>query len=200
MTSQQLYDTIKMMYPLSEVSSICYADQVCLRNGFCAHSQSAKVINFDSVKDDFCNGQSEKPSSVDVICVSRTDKVFYFVELKGWKKYIENVSKQKHTPKDTVEGYKLSKKLSDSLEICRQLASNKELFSDIPIRFLLVTDIETKTHGIESFHSLLNQLGETSSNICLECLRMARKTLDLEIGIDRDYISCQDFDKFIQSN
>ena len=200
MTSQQLYDTIKRMYPLSEVLSICYAEQACLRNGFCTHSQSIRVINFDSVKDEFCKGYPEKPSSVDVICVSGTDKVFYFVELKGWKKYIENVSKQKHTPKDTVEGYKLSKKLSDSQNICKQIASNKELFSDIPIRFLLVTDIETKTHGIESFHSLLNQLGETSSNIYLECLQLARNTLDLEIGIDRDYISCQDFDEFIWSN
>lgn len=199
MTPHDLYELIKGMYPHSEVPSICYTDKSCLRNGFCTHVQSTKVINFDKVKDDFCKGQSEKPASVDAICISGSDKVFYFIELKGWKKYLETQSKQRRSPQETVEGYKLSAKLSDSQRLCERLTSSSKLFADIPIRFLLVTDIDTKTHGIESFHSMLNQLGQTSTNIYLDCLQLARNTLESEIKIEREYISCKEFDSHMKS-
>ncbi len=150
--------------------------------------------------DEFCKGQTKKPTSVDAICVSGTDKAFYFIELKGWKKYIENYAKQKLSPRETAEGYKLSKKLSESQQLCIQLTSNTNLFDNIPIRFLLVTDIDTQTKGLESLHSMLNQLGQTSTNIYLDCWQEARSALDSEIMINRDYISCKDFDIFLSKH
>ncbi len=199
MTPQDLYEFIKREYPHCEVPSICYIDKSCLQNGFCTHAQSTTLIDFDRVKDDHCKGLPAKPASVDAICISGTDKVFYFIELKGWKKYLETQSKQKRSPKETAEGYKLFTKLSDSLRLCEQIVSNNELFADIPIRFLLVTDIDTKTHGIESFHSVLNLLGQTSTNIYLDCLQQARNILESEIKIEREYISCKEFDNHIKS-
>lgn len=199
MTAQQLYDTIKQACPHSEVSSVCYTNQSCRRYGFCADMQSGNVIDFDAVKDEMCKGQTSKPASVDAVCVSGTDHAFYFVELKGWQRYIDNKCKQKLTPEETASGYNLSGKLSSSQRLCMQIAADDDLFSKIPVRFLLVTDIDTRTNGIDAFHSMLNQLGQSSNNIYNECLTHAQKALDSEILIDKEYITCKDFDSYIMS-
>lgn len=199
MTAQQLYDTIKQAYPHSEVSSICCTNQSCRRYGFCADKQSGDVIDFDAVKDAMCKGQTAKPASVDAVCVSGTDHAFYFVELKGWQRYIDNICKQKLTPEETASGYNLSGKLSSSQRLCMQIAADDDLFSKIPVRFLLVTDIDISTNGIEAFHSLLNQLGQSSTDIYLECLSQARKSLESEVYIDRDYVCCKDFTHFLSN-
>lgn len=199
MTAQQLYDTIKKYYPQCEVSSICYTSQSCRRYGFCADMQSGNVIDFDAIKDEMCKGQTLKPASVDAVCVSGTDHAFYFVELKGWQRYIDNRYKQKLTPEETALGYNLAGKLSASQRLCMQIAADDNLFSKIPVRFLLVTDIDTQTNGIEAFHSLLNQLGQSSTYIYSECLSQARRCLESEIFIDHDYVSCKDFTRFLNN-
>ena len=199
MTAQQLYYTIKQAYPQSEVSSICYTNQRCKRNGFCADMQTGNVIDFDSVKDDMCKGQASKPASVDAVCVTGIGHVFYFVELKGWQLYIDNIYNQKRTPEETASGYNLAGKLSDSQRLCMQLASDNNLFATMPVRFLLVTDINTQADGINAFHSLLNQLGQSSTDLYSECLSQARRTLDLEIFIDKDYVSCKDFARYLSN-
>lgn len=199
MTAQQLYDIIKQTCPQCEVSSICYTNQSCKRYGFCADMQSGNVIDFDAVKDGMCKGQAAKPASVDAVCVSGIDHVFYFVELKGWQRYIDNQCKKKLTPEETTLGYNLAGKLLDSQRLCMQIADDEELFFKMPVRFLLVTDIDTQTNGIDAFHSMLNQLSQSSNNIYNECLTHAQKALDSEILIDKEYITCKDFDSYIMS-
>lgn len=197
MTPQQLYDTIKQAYPQSEVSSICYTNKDCKRNGFCADFQSGNVIDFDTVKDLMCKGQPAQPASVDAVCVSGDDHVFYFVELKGWQRYIDNIYNQKRTPEETASGYNLAGKLADSQRLCMQITADNTLFDRMPVRFLLVTDIDTKTNGINAFHSMLNQLGQSSTDLYSECLSQAQKSLDSEIYIEKDYVFCKDFTSFL---
>ncbi len=201
MTPQQLYDTIKQAFPKSEVASICYTSRDCLRNGFCSNQQAGKVIDFDSVKEVAYKGVTPTPASVDAVCVSsEDDPAFVFVELKGWKQYIDKIYYQKQTPQEKASGYNLAGKLSDSQHLCMKLAGDKDLFLHIPVRFLLVTDINTEYNGIDAFHSMLNQLADTSSHLYSECLSEARKCLESEIYIDRDYISCKDFDRYLCSS
>lgn len=199
MTAQQLYDTIKKYYPQCEVNSMCYTNQSCKRYGFCADMQSGNVIDFDAVKDEMCKGQTSKPASVDAVCVSGTGHAFYFVELKGWQRYIDNICKQKFTPEETASGYNLAGKLSASQSLCMQITADDNLFTKFPVRFLLVTDIDTRTNGIEAFHSLLNQLGQSSTNIYSECLSQARRILESEVFIDKDYVCCKDFTRFLSN-
>ncbi len=198
MTPQQLYDIIKSAYPQCEVTSLCHTNKTCIGKGFCEDKQSTNVIDFDLVKEIKYNGQTPTPASVDAVCVSSGKRpVFCFVEIKGWQLYIENMYHQRNSIQETATSYNLAGKLSDSQRLCMELASDKNLFANIPVRFVLVTDIDTTTNGIGALHSMLNQLGQTSTNVYSECLTQARRTLDSEIYIDREYITCKKFDNFL---
>lgn len=200
MTPQQLYNTIKRIYPHYEVASICHTNKDCLRNGFCSNVQSVNVINFDFVKEDFYKGQTPTPASVDAVCVSTNGKQkFCFVEMKGWQQYMNKISRQKRTPEETALGYNLAGKLNDSQQLCIDLVADKDLFSKISVQFLLVTDIDTKINGIEAFQSLLNQLGQTSSNLYSKCITESCKVLESEIFIDKVYLTCKNFDQILNS-
>ena len=199
MTPQQLYDFIKMAYPVCEVASICCVSKDCVRGGFCPDKQTEKVINFDAVKDKFYKGQTPTPASVDAICVSTGDlHRFCFVEMKGWKLYIDNVTKQKLTPEETAAGYNLAGKLVDSQQLCIDITAEKDLFAFMPIQFILVTDIDTSLNGIEAFQSMLNLLGQTSTDLYSKCLSQANKCLESEIYIDKVYTTCKDCDKIFK--
>ncbi len=198
MTSQQLYDIIKESYPQSEVASVCYTNKDCLREGFCIDKQTHNVIDFDSVKDMRYRGKAPTPSSVDAVCVSTGEtQTFCFVELKGWRRYIYNLKHQKYSPERTAEDYNLAGKLSDSQRICIELTEDSDLFAEMSVFFLLVTDIEVETRGIDALHTMLNQLGQTSTYWYSECLRQAHKSLDATIYINKAYITCREFDRFL---
>lgn len=199
MTPQQLYDTIRQAYPHTEVASICYTNRTCKQDGFCPDLQTGNVIDFDAVKDSRYKGMAPTPASVDAVCVSNKERqIFFFVEMKGWQKYIDKVYYQKQTPKEIASGYNLAGKLSDSQRLCVELASDKNLFAKMPVQFLLVTDIDTETQGINSFHSMLNMLGQSSTHLYSECLNQAQKSLDSEIYIDKAYITCKEFNNFLK--
>lgn len=201
MTPQQLYDTIKQAYPQYEVGSICFTNKDCKRDGFCAEMQTGNVIDFDAVKETKYKGQAPTPASVDAVCVANIgEQIFTFVELKGWQKYIDNIYHQKCTPEEISVGYNLAGKLSGSQCLCMELTSDNELFSDMRVQFLLVTDLDTKTRGIDAFHTMLNLLGQSSTHIYSECIRQANIILDTEIYIDKAYISCKEFTSFINNH
>ena len=68
-------------------------------------------------------------------------------------------------------------------------------FSDMPIVFLLVTDIDVNKNGIDNFNHNLNALASTSTVTYSECITKSRQTLNSEIYIQHDYICCKDFDE-----
>lgn len=110
-----------------------------------------------------------------------------------------HLKKQKRNIEETAKEYNLSGKLKDSQTLCIDLTSDKELFANMPVVFLLVTDIDVNKEGIENFNYNLNALASTSSDIYSECITESRRTLESEIRIQHDYVYCKDFDEHMKS-
>lgn len=199
MTPTELYDFIRSLYPNHEVDSICQTDKYCKRVGLCTDKQGLHVIDFDKLKDTYYNKVTQKPASVDAVCVGNLQKYFCFVELKGWRNYMLHLKKQKRNIEETAKEYNLSGKLKDSQRLCCELTSDNELFSDMPIVFLLVTDIDVNKNGIDNFSYNLNALASTSTVTYSECITKSRQTLNSEIYIQHDYICCKYFDEHMKN-
>lgn len=195
MTPEELYNILLRAYPNLQVGAICEVEKTCRAEGFCINKQGKAVIDFDKIKDEYYHGQIvQTPASVDAVAIGPLRSCFCFVEMKGWSNYISHLDKQRHSVSQTTADYNLSGKLLDSQRLCIALSGDPDLFSSMPIRFLLVTDIDVKTHGIEAFHDWMNTLAGTSSDIYSQCVTNSKQTLDSEIHIDHQYLHCHDFD------
>lgn len=200
MTPEELYNILSSKYPQFVVDSICCVDKRC-KDAFCSEKQGWSVLSFDDVKESRYKIKKRElpmPASVDAVCIGKKQKYFCFVELKGWERYIANFEKQKKSIPETAGDYNLENKLKDSQNICKEITGDDDLFAQIPVIFLLVTDIDVKERGIESFSDMLTTLAQTGTDIYSECVTNAKKTLDSEIHIDHDYIFCKDFDDHIK--
>nr|WP_307986467.1 hypothetical protein [uncultured Prevotella sp.] len=194
MKPSELYQILEEKYPDHKVQNVCMVDTSCKKNGFCPDVQAYPVLDFDEIKNDFCRGTITL-SSVDAVCVGELQKYFCFVELKGWERYIKYIGKQRKSVAKTVSGYNLEGKLKDSQKLCMEIVADSVIFSDMPVFFLLVTDIDVKSHGIEALAEMLDVLGETSTDIYSQCISESGKVLDSEILIGHKYIYCKEFDK-----
>lgn len=198
MTPKELYDLICSQMPDYEVPSICYLEKNCLKNGFCSYSQSNPVLDFDNIKNKhFRDLKKSTPASVDALTAGVHGTALCFVELKGWKNYIDHHTKQKKTVQETASGYNLAGKLSDSQALCIDLSKEPDIFAHMPVRFILVTDIDPTVSGIEYIHSMFIALAETTTEIYSQCITESQKVLDSDIHIDKVFIQCKDFDKYI---
>lgn len=195
MTPEELYIVLSQIFPQNKVDSVCEVEPTCRRRGFCAEKQKLPVLDFDKIKDEYYHGQRVlTPSSVDAVALGSSKSRFCFIEMKGWKNYIRYLDKQRYDIPQTVAGYNLSVKLEDSQKLCIAITADPDLFAKLPILFLLVTDIDVHTHGIEAFHDWLTALTETSSDTYSQCISNAKQTLDSEIHIEHQFIKCTDFD------
>lgn len=199
MKPKELYEAIRAKHSGKEVNGVCFVSECRKRKNFCEDSQCTKVLDFDSIKDmEYKIQKKATPASVDAICISGNEKTFCFVELKGWQRYIEFFTKHKRTIPETTQDYNLAGKLSDSQDLCESIVSNRNVFVGMPICFILVTDIDTSISGVESFHSMMNDLATGSTDLYMNCLSEAQKTLDSDIHIDHHYVTCKQFDKFVK--
>lgn len=197
MKPSELYQYLVKTFPTHEVNSICCVNTTCKKGVFCSSQQSYPVIDFDEVKNDYCKRKKMASlASVDAVCVGGKKHYFCFVELKGWEKYIKYFREQKNSIVDTIKGYNLEGKLADSQKLCADIVGKNDLFVKMPVVFLLVTDIDVKTDGMDSFAEMMFTLSETST-IYSECVSETLKSLDFKISIEHDYISCKDFDKHV---
>ena len=200
MTPKELYNLVCTLKSAVQVPSICYVEKNCFSRGFCTSAQSTPIINFDEVKDLYYNGFiGATPASVDAIAIGSKGTTFCFVELKGWKNYIVHQTRQKKTITETVGGYNLSGKLADSQTLCIDLSKDPDLFAHMPVRFILVTDIDPDANGIEYIHDMLTALGETTTEMYSQCVSEAKKGFDSEIHIDKVYIQCRNFDNYLKN-
>lgn len=200
MKPDDLYEIIRAKYPSLEVEGVCYVHKDCKRLGFCSDAQKTRVLDFDEIKNCEYHGLKKSvPSSVDAVCISGNKQTFCFVELKGWRLYIDYLTKQRHSVEETVDDYHLERKLIDSQSLCMSLASDSNVFAEVPICFILVTDIDTSTNGLESFHSMMTDLANCTVNLYSNCISAAEKTLDSEIHINHYYITCKQFDQFLST-
>lgn len=199
MTPKELYDYICSLMPGYEVPSICYVEKNCFKKGFCSSSQSNPVLDFDNIKNkhDRDIKETTPTASVDAITAGVNGKALCFVELKGWKNYIAHQTKQKKTIPETASSYNLAGKLRDSQNLCIDLCKDPDVFAHMPVRFVLVTDIDPISSGIEYIHSMLTALGETTTEVYSQCISESQKILESEIHIDKVFIQCKDFDGYL---
>lgn len=127
MTPIELYEFLRSQYSDFEVDSICQIEKTCKRVGLCTDKQGLHVIDFDKLKDTYYNKVTQKPASVDAVCLGNLQKYFCFVELKGWRNYMLYLEKQKRNIEETAKEYNLSGKLKDSQRLCCELTSDNDL-------------------------------------------------------------------------
>ena len=163
----------------------------------CATILTHKVINFDDVKTEYQRGKKE-PQKASVDGFTYKNKLFCFVEVKGWADFLTfhtNPDTLKTDIKEQADKYDLNKKLTDSMLICKDIASNPKLFKDNSIAFILVTDIDVAEDGTMELYSDLMSLAETSTNWETICNQELKGNMSsLPTNINTYYIKCQMFD------
>ena len=200
-TPAELYIKLISDFSLSE-RILCDLHKPCNKsNGHrCGSVMTYPIIDFDEVKTEYQRGKSGNPkSSVDGFTFK--NQLCCFVELKGWADFLAF-----HTNPDTLQTeieeladkYDLNKKLVDSMSICRDVSENANIFKNVSIAFILVTDIDVDEDGTMEFYSNLMDLAETSSDWETICNRELKdKLLSLPSDISTYYIKCQNFDETI---
>lgn len=198
-TPADLYVKLISDFDLSE-HILCDLHKPCNKsNGRrCKSVMTNPIIDFDEVKTEYQRGKSGNPkSSVDGFIYK--NQLCCFVELKGWADFLTF-----HTDPDTLQTeiekqadkYDLNKKLMDSMSICREVSENADIFKDVSIAFILVTDIDVDEDGTMELYSNLMDLAETSSDWEIICNRELKgKLLSLPSDISTYYIKCQKFDE-----
>lgn len=154
------------------------------------------VLDFDSVKIKAdIEARKESRKSVDALALTPSDKILCFIELKSWELLINNKGDEKKVRKQ-AEKYSsdLPLKLSDSLEICREIVGDHGEGSVSQILYILITDISVVTNGLEAFDSDLSALAGISSNLNMLCNRLSTDIMQGIPNVETRYWECRDFD------
>ena len=195
MDAQELYALILVQYPKTGEYQVCDLHKPCAESRKCSSSASSRFINFDEVKIEVDKGNKNKNrASVDAITVSGNK--FCFVEIKGWMEYLKHNKPKEEKIKKQASSYNLYEKFRASEDICAEIAKHSELFREIPEVFVLVTDIDVNTNGIESFQHNLLALSETGSDWMSLCNESLNYELNKQItSVPKYYIDCRHLEK-----
>jgi len=200
-TPAELYAKLISDFDLSE-HILCDLHKPCNKsNGRrCKSVMTNSIIDFDEVKTEYQRGKSGDPkSSVDGFTYK--NQLCCFVELKGWTDFLTfhtNPDMLQMEIENQANKYDLNEKLMDSMSICREVSENADIFKDVSIAFILVTDIDVDKDGTMELYSDLMGLAETSSDWQVICNRELKdKLLSLPSDISTYYIKCQNFDETI---
>ena len=116
---------------------------------------------------------------------------FCFIEIKGWKKYLEWNTPSEKGIQEQAE-YDLKGKLETSEEICVAISGQHNIFRQIPEVFILVTDIDVSEQGVENFHFNMMALATTSSVWESKCNTELNSQLEQQITtIPKYYVTCK---------
>lgn len=203
MTPKQIYDSI-YQYIGNKDTIICNLHSACSplkgMSYLCKKEGSIiRTIDFDSVKElaDIEKG-IESRKSVDCVVCTSSDSYFCFVELKSWKLHLIHNGKEKDIRKQ-AQKYEsdLPRKLTDSIEICKQITGDKGIFDNCKIIYILLTDISTNTtpmSGLYSIDANLTALAGTSSNLNMLCNQLSQNIMDNISTVEARYWECCNFD------
>ncbi len=201
MTANELIIRLKQKYN-SEVENICCLEKTCLSSKRCDAYNEKHLLDFDKIKDAHSKGR-QTPASVDGL-MEMNDTVC-FVELKSWENFFKYKSQASDEDiKNQVDSYNLKEKLEDSMLICKKELEKDDLFDNIPIVFVLATDISITEQPEFSLLHNLNALAHSSSTWKYEkCNKLSKeklKNIDIDnITVHKIYLSCKDFDKELDS-
>lgn len=189
MDAKDLYALILRQYPETGEYQICDLHKPCVDSRKCSITTPSHLINFDEVEIAVDKG---KPSRASVDAVTVSGNKFCFVEIKGWMEFLKYNEPKETKIKKQASNYNLHEKLRASEKICIEITNCSELFREIPEVFILVTDIDVKTNGIESFQYNLLALSETSSDWESLCNRFLENELNKQITtIPKYYENCR---------
>lgn len=187
-------------------TTICRLHSACApdkkRNFACGCEKSTyPVIDFDKVKDqhDRYSGKAVR-KSVDALAVTPSESYLCFIELKSWQMLLDNYGTEAKV-KQQAKGYETSlpKKLTDSIEICKEITGDPESMTDCDILYALVTDISIEEDGFKTFVSDMTELMETPFNLSQLCNNLSRKIMQNIPDIQTRYWECRNFDTSISN-
>ena len=174
------------------VHGICCLEKSCVKVKRCDANNRIPLLDFDKVKDLFCKGGA-KWASVDGLLEQQG--ILCFVELKSWENFLKYQFPEKEEDiQGKLDSYNLEDKLTGSMLICQEEAENPNLFRQIPIVFILVTDIDTEKKGEWSILQNLMMLSHSTSNWESVCNRLTMERLST-MEVNTIYCSCCDFDR-----
>lgn len=206
-SAKYIFDCI-LKYADNGTVSLCSLHAPCEGN-FCGTPQKTQVIEFDNVKRKW-DDSLKQPHHSSVDALTYNNKLC-FVEIKGWTKFLEKqkiLKKKNLTEKDEdilrdkidrqSASYDYQKKFLDSIILCENISGQNDISKNIPILFILVTDINPVTNPIELFSEQLNMLANTSTNWNKICYDSMYKHLKNQLGTNNIFfINCKEFDDFI---
>lgn len=162
-----------------------------LKKTCCEHGVTG-VIDFDRTKDIVISRfDLQTLKSADALKIVPLSHTLDFIELKGFKKFIQYRS-QSHEPtgdqvREKIATFDLVNKIRDSIHILqtivffRQLELTKKeraVFYQIPKRFIVVIDIEIEKNPLELFAVTLSFLSEMSTPIDKQIAGILKTELD----------------------
>lgn len=203
MTPKQIYDSI-YQYVGNKDTIICNLHSACSplkkKSYLCTKvGSNTKIIDFDSVKDLADKEKGiESRKSADSIVYTPSNSYFCFVELKSWKLLLLHNGDEKVIHKQAAKYESdLPRKLTDSIEICKQITGDKGIFDNCKIIYILLTDIPNDTDpqsGLSSINSNLTALAGTSSNLNILCNKLTQNIMDNIPNVETRYWECCNFD------
>lgn len=200
MTPYELYNKLISEFSLRE-NILCELHKpFILKECRCSVALAKKMLNFDKIKDDYLRKtKQDSKSSVDGYTYKGNSHCF--VEIKGWKKFLEYHTNDTTLEKDIEEQVKrfdLNKKLTDSMDICGEITRDVCLFDSASVAFVLVTDIDTENDGIKNIFFDLESLAETSTKWDVICNKELKNKLSvLPSSIRTYYTNCRNYDILI---
>lgn len=157
------------------------------------------VLEFDGVKTKADEDKGfESRSSVDAIAIPPSQSSICFVELKSWALPLsDKPTEAKITKKAAKYASSLPRKLSDSIEICREIIGASDAFEGCRIVYVLLTDISVEDNGLESLEADLSALAGISSNFNHLCNELSKNIMVGIPDVESRYWECREFDNNI---
>ncbi len=187
--------------------TICDLHKPC-QDKKCISKSKLRVVDFDEVKDFYCKQHALDPSkSVDALYLS--SNTLFFIEIKGWKRYLQYNDFNKEDVNGQIEKYRFSDKYYDSYNIlvkymndANVLESDIKNFCALDKFFVVVTDVSSNDDPVQYILNTFNFFAEASISeaYCYNKLSEYIKNIDFAaISVDNKPIKqaviyCRDFD------
>lgn len=200
MTSLEIYSEL-FTYSGKKSTIICDLHSACSpkkrRVYMCSPKGShTPVVDFDEIKTlvDKAKGIPAR-KSVDAVAVSPLCGYLCFIELKSWDLLISKNGTEENIRKQADKySSDLPQKLTDSIQICKEVTKDQNAFNDCAIIYVLLTDISVVNDGIMAFNSDLAALAGISSNLKKSCNSLSQGIMDSITNVETRYWECRNFD------
>lgn len=182
------------------ISNVCSLKSVCTSFSACGQKSKISVVDFDEVKDAYCQtcGIHPKLKSVDAICAKQDGSLLLFVEKKSWSQYFAHQPLDRNHIMQQTSEFCFQKKYEDSVNICCAICQQVDLFTEENHAFVFLTD-EDLSDPVKNLVGNLNILGVSSSIESAKIWAGDASYHQLEtVSCKKRFVRyCKDFDSFV---